>query len=101
MTLIHTYGSLVYRDVVERQVDGGSFLRYPHRTVVVARPSRGSVQRIYVLGGGVGVERDALYDVAARLQYAGGSCRERQITALVETHEVFHRDAELLHEVIR
>ena len=100
VTLIGTDRTLVDRQVLQRQVDALAFGRNPDRTVVVACPVHIAVQRIDVQVVGILVQFDALYDICTLLQLAIGTVGQRHIAIGIQAGQVFHRDAQLLHELV-
>ena len=93
IAFIHADGAFVHGDVAHSELQRGTLLRNPYRSVVVTCPSLVAVERIDVPCGRVVDERNALHHVLACLQRLYGSIGKRQISGCVEAGDVLHRDA--------
>ena len=100
IAFVGTDGAFVDGQILQCQVDGCALLRNPDGAVVVARPVHVAIQRIDVQRATVPIQRDALHDVSTLLQLIDSMVGQRHITLRVEAGQVFHRDAQLLHQVI-
>ena len=100
VALIYADRTVVDGNVLERELHRGAFLWNPDRTIVVARPSRMGIQRIHLAGERVRVQADACHQVLAGRKGFHGSLRQRHIAVLVQTHQVFHRDAQFLEQFV-
>ena len=87
---------LIHRKVLQREGYRLALLRNPHRTVVVARPTGISVQRIEVAIGGISIDGDALHQVLVRLQSLVSLMGQRDGSRLIVGEKVFVGDAKLV-----
>ena len=99
VALVGSDGSFIDGDVVHRQLQRGTALRNPHRTVVVARPSRVGCERIGLSRERIRVETNTLHDVRAALENVICVPRQWHITVLIEAREVFHGYSQLVHQL--
>ena len=98
--LVSLDGALVDGDVLHVELDCGTFLRNPDRSVVVACPSGHGVERIEDV---VLQFRCKSYALHYCLVCREGLCRtlcQRHIAVLVQAGQVFHADAQLLHHFV-
>ena len=100
VVLIDTDGSLIDGDVVHGELESGSFLRDPDRSVVVACPSCDHVHRIEIAGDCVVDDVDAGYEILAVGEIVHSALGQRHGTALVEISQVFHGDAQIFQHVV-
>ena len=98
--LIGTYRALIDGDVVHVELYRSSLLRNPDWSVVVACPSCHGVERIQDVVLHLRCQLDALHQCLV-----GGECLcctlcKRHVSVGVEASEIFHADAEFLHQVV-
>ena len=99
--LISLDRTLIYSDVIHSELDGSTLLRNPYRTVVVACPTSHGIKRIEHV---VLKFRCELYALHYSLVCSESLCRmlcQRHVAILVQTRQVFHADAQVLHHLIR
>ena len=99
--LINTDRTLVKGYVFQCKPDGFTLLRYPYRTVIVARPACNGIKRIQVTCNSIGIKAYACYQILTGTKCLNGSLSERHVTVLIQAHQVFLRYSELLKQVIR
>ena len=100
VTFIGTDRTLIDRQILQRQLNGCALFRNPDRSVVVARPVHVAIQRIDVQLATVPIQRDAFHQICTLLQLTNSMVSQRHITLGIQTGQVFHRNAQLLHEII-
>ncbi len=59
-----------------------------------------AVQGIDVKVVGIGIQRDALHEIGALLQFLHRIVGQRHIALRIEAHQVFHRNAQFLHDIV-
>ena len=91
VALIDLYRPLIDGNVVHVELHGGALLRDPYRSIVVACPSLVAVERIDVPCCRVLNHGHALHEVLAASQRPCRGVCERQVSLLVERHDVFLR----------
>ena len=99
VTLVGTDGPLVDGDIIHVQGDGLALFRNPDGSVVVSCPVQIAVQRVDVPLLSLRIQGDVVH-VALSFQFLYGTLRQRHVAQGVQTHQVLHRDAEVLHHLV-